>query len=335
MAPEQARGEDVDQRSDIWALCIVLYEAMTGRLPFDGKSYNALLRSIIEDTPAPITNFASGDPELWAVLEKGLAKEPDQRWQSMREIGGALARWLLDLNVHEDIAGASLHAAWFHWRKPSDSPSLPPSEPSFRRSGAFAPDTPDGPAYAAWPAPPSSDPRSSAPEQSSFKPPASGSMPSALASTLPPATRSSGFGSRPPEARPSLLDIASAGPPSRAWRALVLGLVVALVGIGGLTAFLLSRSEEPAELPQATPPPAAPATTVPAAAVEPATAAPAAPPAEPVTEPPPPTSASPVPTAGTARKSGPPALSPRTKTRAAPRATKPAATGDLDIKTQF
>jgi len=112
MSPEQARGHDVDLRTDVWSFCVLLYELITGRLPFDAKSYNALLRSIIEDTPPPIRNFAAGDDALWAILERGFNKDPDLRWQSMRALGSALAGWLQNQGVSEDVAGASLQATW-------------------------------------------------------------------------------------------------------------------------------------------------------------------------------------------------------------------------------
>jgi serine/threonine-protein kinase len=135
MPPEQARGDDVDMRADIWSLCAVLYELVTGRLPFQGKNYNALLRSIIEDEPPPVTNFGIGDAALWEVVRKGLAKNPDERWPSMRRLGAALADWLLSHDVTEDICGTSLTTAWLPERRrrrvgeafDSWAPGRPPS----------------------------------------------------------------------------------------------------------------------------------------------------------------------------------------------------------------
>jgi serine/threonine-protein kinase len=112
LSPQQARGEDVDQRTDVWSAAVVLYEMMTCRLPFEGGNYNALMRSIIEDVPAPITNFGTGDAQLWAILERALAKRVTERWSSMSEFGGALAEWLLARGETADISGASLRAAW-------------------------------------------------------------------------------------------------------------------------------------------------------------------------------------------------------------------------------
>lgn len=119
MSPEQARGLDVDHRTDIWALCVVLYEVLTGLLPFNGNTYTALVVAILEGKPKPITELGIGDSELWSVIAKGLEKDPDQRWASMRELGGALARWALAHSVADDITGSNLHSSWIE--RPADS----------------------------------------------------------------------------------------------------------------------------------------------------------------------------------------------------------------------
>jgi serine/threonine protein kinase len=109
MSPEQARGlADVDQRTDVWSVCVVLYECITGRPAFDGENYNALMRAIIEDSVVPSVDLAAGDASLWNVLERGLRKEPGERWPSMRALGGALAQWLLSHDVAQDVCGDPL-----------------------------------------------------------------------------------------------------------------------------------------------------------------------------------------------------------------------------------
>jgi serine/threonine-protein kinase len=114
MSPEQARGQDdVDASSDIWALCVVLYEAVTGVTPFSAANYNALLRAILEDTPRSLVEHAAGDAALWQIVERGLAKDRNQRHPSMTTLGRALAGWLLSHGINEDACGASLESKWF------------------------------------------------------------------------------------------------------------------------------------------------------------------------------------------------------------------------------
>jgi eukaryotic-like serine/threonine-protein kinase len=112
MSPEQARGDDVDHLADVWALCVVLYEVVAGRTPFEGKNYNALLYSIIADAPVPLTELGFGDERFWQILARGLEKDPVLRWQSVRALGEELARWMIDQDQHEDITGASLSMQW-------------------------------------------------------------------------------------------------------------------------------------------------------------------------------------------------------------------------------
>ncbi len=113
MSPEQARGEDdIDARSDIWTFSVLLYEAIVGRRPFDGSNYNALLAAIIATRPVSMMDAGVNEPSLWAILEKGLSKERDDRWQSSRELGMELARWAVDHGAETDLVGTSISAQW-------------------------------------------------------------------------------------------------------------------------------------------------------------------------------------------------------------------------------
>ncbi|MBW2527712.1 MAG: hypothetical protein JRI23_26260, partial [Deltaproteobacteria bacterium] len=122
----------VDASADIWAFCVVLYELVTGKLPFTGKNMLALLRSIVEDAAPTVLDHGIDDPELAEILDKGLQKEPAHRWQSMGELGKALAGLLLDRGVQHDVSGIRLEAVWFEDRsvdtKTDVFSSAPPSE---------------------------------------------------------------------------------------------------------------------------------------------------------------------------------------------------------------
>jgi eukaryotic-like serine/threonine-protein kinase len=92
MAPEQAYCDEVDRRTDVFALGIVLYQLTTGHHPFRADNELATLARITspEPVPSPSMHVADYPPELAAVLQKALAKQPDQRFASMRDLADAL-----------------------------------------------------------------------------------------------------------------------------------------------------------------------------------------------------------------------------------------------------
>jgi serine/threonine-protein kinase len=126
MSPEQARGDDaIDYRTDVWAFSVVLYESVTGRLPFDATNYNALLRSILEHTPPTLNDLKAGDTGLSAIIEVGMAKDRATRWRSMHELGVALAGWLRQQGILEDTVGNSLDSKWINRRSDPARASRP------------------------------------------------------------------------------------------------------------------------------------------------------------------------------------------------------------------
>ncbi len=113
MSPEQARGaQDTDARTDVWSVCVVLYEMLTGELPFKIKNYNALMQAILHEQPIPTHELGAGDRDLWRVITKGLSKVRERRWANMTELGEALAFWLYDHGVTEDACGNSVKVLW-------------------------------------------------------------------------------------------------------------------------------------------------------------------------------------------------------------------------------
>jgi serine/threonine-protein kinase len=141
MSPEQARGLDnIDLRSDVWSFSIMLYEAVAGQTPFSSSNYNALLRMIVEDDAPSLLGLRAADGELSAVVARGMHKDPAQRYQSMNQLGRALAEWLVSQGATEDVCGVSLDAKWLSRT----------SDPQARAAARASRPGPDS-----WPEPPS------------------------------------------------------------------------------------------------------------------------------------------------------------------------------------
>ena len=113
MSPEQAGGgEIVDHRTDIWSFSALLYEMVSGDTPFPSVNTLEALVSVIRDPVPSLLGERVKDAALWAILERGLQKDPRERWESMRAIGEALTEWLHARGVAEDISGVPLRALW-------------------------------------------------------------------------------------------------------------------------------------------------------------------------------------------------------------------------------
>jgi beta-lactam-binding protein with PASTA domain/tRNA A-37 threonylcarbamoyl transferase component Bud32 len=140
LSPEQARGTPVDARSDLYSVGIVLYELLTGDVPFSGDTpVEIAMRHLSTIPEPPSSKRAEVSPELDAVVLRALAKDPDDRYQSADEMDADLARIAVGLGVSEEtaeaatavLAGAGIAAPTLITKAPTRAtPSPPPRAPT-------------------------------------------------------------------------------------------------------------------------------------------------------------------------------------------------------------
>jgi eukaryotic-like serine/threonine-protein kinase len=151
LSPEQARGAPVDPRSDLYSLGIVLYEMLTGRVPFTGETPVEIAMKHLSQVPEPPSKIRSGVPhDLDAIVMRALAKDPEQRYASAEEMdadlarvarGVAVARETEDAMTHV-LSGAGVSTAQTMVQRPSTTVAPPPAPPVYRAPGYYDYDEP-------------------------------------------------------------------------------------------------------------------------------------------------------------------------------------------------
>ncbi|HWZ88842.1 MAG TPA: serine/threonine-protein kinase, partial [Polyangiaceae bacterium] len=123
MAPEQAKGaKDMDHRVDLYATGVILYESVTGQVPFNADTFNELLFKIVLEEPRPIEQLVPDiDSNFAAIINKAMARDPSTRFQSARDFQIALEQWA-------NGAGAEL----------TNALRLPAAKPNAESTGGFA-----------------------------------------------------------------------------------------------------------------------------------------------------------------------------------------------------
>src|SRR6478736_5531427 len=125
MAPEQARGQEVDARADIWAIGVMLYELVSGRVPFTGHTPSDVMVAILDREPAPLDKLNPAIPhELQRIVAKALRKDRAQRYQTIADLRLDLEALRSELQASsQDLAPATAPV-------PSSSPQPAPRESS-------------------------------------------------------------------------------------------------------------------------------------------------------------------------------------------------------------
>jgi serine/threonine protein kinase len=159
MSPEQAKGEDVDQRTDIFALGVVLWEAVCGRRLFQRENDLATMRALIYDPIPKPSSVVDVSTELEAIILRALSRNPDMRYQSAREMATALEKFVVGAGGVSTADLSGLIKTYFAsdvatWQQTLRTAMSMPAAPELEQAPVFTPPPPPVPAPARrrrWP----------------------------------------------------------------------------------------------------------------------------------------------------------------------------------------
>src|SRR5256714_3841325 len=146
LSPEQARGAPVDPRSDLYSLRVVMYEMLTGKVPFTGETPVEIAMKHLSQVPKPPSEWREEVPhDLDAVVMRALAKDSEQRYGSAEEMDADLARVARGVAVSREtedamtqvLAGAGISTAQTMIQRPRTAVAPPPAPPAYRSPGYY------------------------------------------------------------------------------------------------------------------------------------------------------------------------------------------------------